>query len=144
MTTLQRIPQGRSSSLEGSEIFPVDDGRPGVHAGWQRRVGDGLPVREVVVQIVERFQALKSHRVRFLGDGGGDHAALNPFEGLRVHVHGHDDDFACQVEPVHRSGRGEVPVDSKAKGVVLVFQVRLPRRLRPQVCDFRLDSPLLG
>jgi hypothetical protein len=106
VTTPQRIRQGRFSSLEGSDIFPVNDGCPGVHASWQRRVGGGLPVREVVVQIVERFQTIKTHRIRFLGDGDGDHAALNPFESLRVLSHGTDDDFACQVEPVHRFGRG--------------------------------------
>src|SRR6266446_10496830 len=91
-----------------SEIILVDDRGAGIHPGRDGRGRSGSPVFEfvdrIVVQIVEEFEAVVAHHVRFLHHRRGDGAALDPVQCFRVLVEGHDWNLSRQIYTVERIG----------------------------------------
>src|SRR5262249_26772395 len=60
-----------------------------------------LQVHRVVMNVVERFQAIESHGVGLLGYGGVNEAALDQIQGRFVRVHG-DNQTIRSVVPAYR------------------------------------------
>src|SRR5215471_7674141 len=90
------------------KVALVHNDGAGVHEGRHGRGQGRAPVLElmdgVVVHIVQEFQAVVAHHIGLLSDGARDGAAVDPIEGLRVVVEGHDGDFALHVEAMQRIG----------------------------------------
>src|SRR5208337_2852585 len=86
-----------------------DYGRPSIHARGQGRNRRGLPVFElvhdVVMQVIQETQPVESHGVGLLGDCSGYDALGNEVERFGSLIHRHNWDLAVQVQPVERFRR---------------------------------------